>query len=996
MAFHPWQLTTSTTARMSESDWIPIADASDWPLDLAYLSRLLDSKIPLKLIDGTCILTSPRSSEILNEIATLFECSPGVFSDAYGDPQALSMLDLMLSTIAALRAISAMSMNDIPCPTVPFWSLLLRSLSITCYEKSYILENVSFALPKPLDPNCAVLDGRASLLISHLADQPQPPISEALSQAAEDPSPMTENAAEPNHRESGCSLSEADEPLSEHSEDLFYESVETLTQPTSAPSSHVPVEAHVLSHWRQPDCVALPFLCIADEENIIPLVKSTVYQRYTWRISEPVVGVMLSETGCIGRVVMGWTDGQSDSDHVLPRIRIAYSDDRCPNSSLGIYDLTDPVSTIQLAQFILNLRQHVENVVSQSSNPTFRPILWRSDSIQMDEDQSGPEDGKERRIHIWLRDVPSPPQSDSASEFIEPPPSSEIAEMSKPSNSSKKSTSTSQSSLKPLVDAKQHHTSRGSSIVTSASARTQAVDGDPLSIVSFLSDRNVFSAARLAMTDLTTDDLTNFMEEEDGPALLYKTDNLDNAAIIAAAEDKEITAMAKIYDNLTKYQKPSWDTPPSVDVAIRGRLKDFTDQLANMNSKDQHDALDLSLMEIVISSLSFLLCVSAGGFAKGIAHKPNEAEARYCWNFLLYISFVVSGEVVSPRLLLERQLSLPRNVVLDLVSNVDDARLKTVAQAVAYLELCSRATTETHKQYGIKSPEWRQAIVCGIDASLHYESIKELMDAPNAVEVIKNRAREEPDTAPCDSFLPFLLSIPESLWRRSRPEPLVSSWDPPQPPSPNQLFKVEKQPFMAAYTEWPEQMIQRMKSSFSNNASGTQAFKLTKSEVLKNAEENLFRRHPLAVLISEYQKPDEEAGKAMNRCKVYLASAVMHLKSLGITRYPVFGLATNGTEGDLLGCWYSRRLDRIFMMDRNIVHFDISSPVQAYHFMTFLLRLRRWSDEQLMKYQIRISENADTFMADCFWTRRAQRERAEKDLIDTTGEVDENGEIVII
>ncbi|KAK0495164.1 hypothetical protein EDD18DRAFT_1014202, partial [Armillaria luteobubalina] len=72
---------------------------------------------------------------------------------------------------------------------------------------------------------------------------------------------------------------------------------------------------------------------------------------------------------------------------------------------------------------------------------------------------------------------------------------------------------------------------------------------------------------------------------------------------------------------------------------------------------------------------------------------------------------------------------------------------------------------------------------------------------------------------------------------------------------------------------------------------------------------------------------------------VHLVSEMMHLKSLGITRYPVFGLATNGTEGDLLCCWYSRRLDCIFIMDRSIIHFDISSPIQAYHFMTFLLRL---------------------------------------------------------
>ncbi len=181
---------------------------------------------------------------------------------------------------------------------------------------------MSFALPKPLDTNCAVLDGHAALLVSHLADQLQSPRTEAVeavNQPADDPSSITErHAVGSNHGESGCSISDADESLSEHSaEDSSYESMETSTQPTSAPSSIVPVEAHVLSHWRQPYCVALPFLCIADEESIIPLVKSTVYQRYTWGISEPVVGMIMSETGSTGRVVMGWTDEPSDSDHAL-------------------------------------------------------------------------------------------------------------------------------------------------------------------------------------------------------------------------------------------------------------------------------------------------------------------------------------------------------------------------------------------------------------------------------------------------------------------------------------------------------------------------------------------------------------------------------------------------------------------------------------------------------------------------------------------------------
>ncbi|PBL04077.1 hypothetical protein ARMGADRAFT_1158018 [Armillaria gallica] len=971
---------------MSSSDWVPISDASDWPLELTSLSRLLDPRIPLELADGTRILTSPKSSELLDEIATQFKGSPGVFSDAHGDSLVLSMLDLILSTVAALRAISEMSMNDIPRPATPFWSLLLRSLVIICYEKSYILESVSFALPKPLDTNCAVLDGHAALLVSHLADQLQSSRTEAVeavNQPADDPSSITErHAVGSNHGESGCSLSDADESLSEHSaEDSSYESMETSTQPTSAPSSNVPVEAHVLSHWRQPYCVALPFLCIADEESIIPLVKSTVYQRYTWGISEPVVGMIMSETGCTGRVVMGWTDEPSDSDHALPRIRIAYSDERYPNSSLGIYDLTDPVSTIQLAQFILSLHQHVEKIVSKSSNPTFRRILWRSDSIQVDEDQSGPDDQKERRIHIWLRGVPSPPQSDSASESIDPPPTSEITEMSKPSNSSKKSASTSQSSLKLPVDAKQRHTSHGTSTVSSASTRSKAAsvmakvpeagiaDGDPLSIGSFLYDRIAFSVARLPLTKVRAERLREFMEEEDGPALSYN----DNDSGIVNAQDEEVTVMAGIYDDLTEYRKPLWDTPPSVDVAVKPILDLLMRQLADMDSNstnDQYTTLDPSLMTIVASSLSFLLCVSVGGFVKGLAYKPNETEARHCWDLLLYISFVISGEAVSQRLLLERHLSLPRNTALDMSSDEGKSLTALEQHARTFLLLCRQAE--------------------GIAVLRHGTST--LTSSANAAEVIKKRAQQEPDNARCDSLLAFPLSIPDSISRRNRPEPLVRGWDKLKPPSqddqPDEPSKVQEKP-----VETVPQQKQRMKSPFFINASETQTFKLTQSQLAKIVE-NLLGSHLIAVLFGEYKKPDEEDGKAVNQCKMYIVSGAMHLKSLGITRYPVFGLATNGTVGALLCCWYSKRLDRVFIMDRNIRLFDIASPIQAYHFMTFPLRLRRWSDEQLKKHQARISKDADAFLPDRSWTRKAQKDEAKKPSVDMTGEIGEDTEIV--
>ncbi|PBL04086.1 hypothetical protein ARMGADRAFT_42345 [Armillaria gallica] len=256
-------------------------------------------------------------------------------------------------------------------------------------------------------------------------------------------------------------------------------------------------------------------------------------------------------------------------------------------------------------------------------------------------------------------------------------------------------------------------------------------------------------------------DLRIFVEKEDGPSLSYT----DNNAVITATQNEEVTSLVRIYDDLTEYRKPTWDTPPSVDVGVKPIFDLLMCQSADLDvtapsserlsaddsypsfksksavDSEEHPTLDPSLMKVISSSLSFLLCVSVGGFAKGLAYEPNETEAMHCWDFLLYISFVVSGEVVSQRLLLERYLSLPRNIILDLASNIADAKLRTEERVKASLTLCLRAFHKAHEQYGVAIPVWGQALESLSDASLHHSmAIEELMDAPYVAEVIQRRA----------------------------------------------------------------------------------------------------------------------------------------------------------------------------------------------------------------------------------------------------------------
>ncbi|KAG0703493.1 hypothetical protein DFH29DRAFT_803492, partial [Suillus ampliporus] len=71
----------------------------------------------------------------------------------------------------------------------------------------------------------------------------------------------------------------------------------------------------------------------------------------------------------------------------------------------------------------------------------------------------------------------------------------------------------------------------------------------------------------------------------------------------------------------------------------------------------------------------------------------------------------------------------------------------------------------------------------------------------------------------------------------------------------------------------------------------------------------------------------------------YLVSAIMFLSALGITDTPVFGLIVSGTRGAITIAW--KKEEGIYIMDRNVRHYDITDPLQALQLVSILLRLAR-------------------------------------------------------
>jgi hypothetical protein len=145
------------------------------------------------------------------------------------------------------------------------------------------------------------LDGIATMLLSHVVDDIE--CDTQLSTSSVDLADESGNK-NPLHDDNDISMDYIEQSSAKAS----------ITR-----SINIPFDAHMLPGHGRRFYAVLPLLCVADEENIISLLSSALYQRRVWGIKEPVVGVVFSRIGTIGRVVLGWLDPESTVDFNLVR-----------------------------------------------------------------------------------------------------------------------------------------------------------------------------------------------------------------------------------------------------------------------------------------------------------------------------------------------------------------------------------------------------------------------------------------------------------------------------------------------------------------------------------------------------------------------------------------------------------------------------------------------------------------------------------------------------
>ncbi|KAF8868739.1 hypothetical protein CPB85DRAFT_1262839, partial [Mucidula mucida] len=122
------------------------------------------------------------------------------------------------------------------------------------------------------------------------------------------------------------------------------------------------------------------------------------------------------------------------------------------------------------------------------------------------------------------------------------------------------------------------------------------------------------------------------------------------------------------------------------------QIKAFEDARQNLDNEDflipneiasaTFEPLDEADSSQISESLSLLLwTVESARRVNASVGTGNEAEARLCWDVLIYLSFTGPSENVSTRVLLERMLPLPLNPAADCVASGKADVLKAFAHA---------------------------------------------------------------------------------------------------------------------------------------------------------------------------------------------------------------------------------------------------------------------------------------------------------------------------
>ncbi|KAJ7661994.1 hypothetical protein DFH06DRAFT_363345 [Mycena polygramma] len=824
------------------------------PFDTSNLCRALEP-LPLWCATGPYPFVSQRALPLLRELSETVPTSPSVGVHREGPlPCLTDIFNLTLSTVVDLR--SLYKCNESPHSALPFVLGLIRVLARICVADAAVLADVPFARPRVAPSQCGLdrLHGVAIMLACHVVEG-----------CAKEPVP----GASSSSRASASSKSSLFYSLDEDSEcDASNADIRSLD---------VPLEAHILPGFgRMHKSAHLPFLCVADSDNIIDLMASVACQRYVWGFDQPAVGFAMSAAGLRASLVLSWVDPTTNIVHV------AHPASDTKGGISGIFEFTDAASTLAFAHFVLDF----SSTFCTTTSCKGRNFNWRSDMAAiLSRNFSDSWD----RVEQWVRDVKAS--------------SSEADNISRAHV--KNGTNVEENSAPYPRD--------GEEAVTSARDSADYPTEPP----SHMSEREherdyhpwpwAFDRRVQFLAACTSLELPNTMKES------------------PRAEVLEINRMVQVYDRMCEFRWcVTWESNrrPPVDAAMLGardRMIGLAIQArrsltADRPSLEPHHRhfLEHRMPAVLLPPVSLppLKTVSR-----------THTASRYDWNRFLYLFYLQSDERISSCVLHEPTVHLARNELADKLSE-ESTYAYTVKEYIdATITLAfnsmNAASEESYRQeadvvddtIAFKS-QFREELECG-NGPQYYQSL------------VRNRSHEEPLIAKCDAIL---LADPILV-----PSELVADVE----------FLLQRHPSV---------VTQRL----NNDSQGSPP--LTPPPPSASS-----LQAPLLIphAVVHYNTSAQSVKAAIHGGHMTLVSVVAFHSALGIDDHPFYSLVTTDTSCLTFMAWKSSSQQKIYLIDRNIREFDLTSPMEALQFAAFLLRLRDDREAFSVRVAQRLKEGID-------------------------------------
>ncbi|KAK0445763.1 hypothetical protein EV421DRAFT_1734417 [Armillaria borealis] len=952
-----------------------VATDAQWPLEVQPLSRHLSK--PLHSVSrDACLSETYMLSELLDELRSATSTSP---SSLAPNAHPLSgFLDIILATVSSLR-----QMKEDPHPfTMPIWSTLIRALCYTCYSDVEISNSRSTRgkLPPGCSDQTVVPENTCS---DHKSSGD--PEETGVHWECED-GPNANNDTNVSEVETDTrTFSFASDPLLV--EDLCDEKFDVSYDPTqsekwlaashcfssppskasSTSSLDVPFHAHVLP----------------DRENIVPLVASVAYQRRVWGIEDPVVGVILTKDGFSAQVVLGWTDppdlcsdSESPDDDTfddLPTVHIAYSDSPCVAN--GVFNLTDPISTLAFSQFIVELRDQYDKVVRECCDPRVAAnstFTWRSDLIDPPRLFDRGEQ-REESVASWIRGLRTPSSVDTEDDPppypITPPPTQPFDHIPT-SDPMKKAGGGDEPDSFQRSGTEQDGEQTGYKGATISSSVSR----------SFKSKSTSELSATLPSISSSIQSCSEFAKKAEygiGPSnplsmttYTYERYVLSISALKLSsdlAKREEINHYVSIYNDLSCFRDPAWQLEEELPVVKGAYLEAvrrcFWRQLVAVRERqDQNFRLVDELHQPIISErLSLFFWVTLGAFCRGQRKSVNEAESRLQWDTLiLHVlnSLASKDDGVHIRPLFERSLLLSRNRFSDTLNSAkttDEVMSEARTRARDYHALCSAsqaAVYDTDSSFSdIDVMTIQETAASSVAFHLLTETNK--LFVGNKKDLYKSsilqRASSEPHTGTCDAVVVLTMNtlvLPSSKCTIPNFINIPEDNKGLLPPLQRERHDADGGTLLLPAPSSKARPLDD-KGGSTLRKPGDHRKKPTGDGIPQLSDEfptiipfELGGKIIFAILVVEHKRPGDDPTKPLNQARIYVEASVRLLEAHGIKGLPVFALATNGNEGVVLMAWRSETSERVYLIDRCVQKFNISSPIEVLHFVTFLLRLK--------------------------------------------------------